>query len=84
MASWIDRVLTPHTPFRVARLTKQGYWLVVAGFAAAFGAGGTIVCLIVDETVATSIVIGLFAAVLVLGGGVLLWGELRTFWPERR
>jgi uncharacterized membrane protein YhaH (DUF805 family) len=83
MASWIDRFLTPHTPWP-ARLSRRGYWWVVSGFVAAFAVGVVIVGLAFDETVATSVVMGVFAAVLLLGGAVLLWGELRTFWPERR
>ena len=83
MASRIERLFTPHTPW-LARLSRRRYWMVVSGFALLFGAGAAlVVSLLPNESMTTAAVIGIFAAALLIIAGVLLRGELRTFWPQR-
>jgi hypothetical protein len=57
---------------------------VVVSFSVIFGVVFALVAWAIGEDAGASFIFGGLGAVLFVGCKFLLWGELRTFWPERR
>ena len=78
LVEWLKK-----TPW-LARLSRPSFRLVVASASLSFGVVVALIIWAMGEDVTASFVGGALGAIALALFSFLLWGELRTFWPERR